>query len=320
MDPKDYKQLLTDTEDAILGEGHRIGILGLNRIALDLLRSLSAAGLTRAVIGIYVAKNPVGFDLSVPVKPLEALLEDQVDALVVASDAMKEQLLSEALPYISGAPKAIIAGYRHFDFRDERFEQLVRNLQVPSIANGYPNCLVHLYQCLTNAARLGLQGGVVEFGTYKGGTTAFLAQTVRRLGQEWPITSFDTFDGFPPRRSFLDMYDNADCVFRDVTAVRRYLDHQGVRLVEGDIVETVDQIAGQPLVLSFVDTDNYTSAMAALGVIQETTVAGGAIVFDHYTGMERFRYTLGERFAAKALEADRRYFNLHGTGVFLRQR
>lgn len=72
--------------------------------------------------------------------------------------------------------------------------------------------------------------------------------------------------------------------------------------------------------LTFIDTDNYTSAKAAIEVVRERTVPGGAIVFDHFTGLNRFRYTLGERIAAKALLDDVRYFNLHDTGVFYRQR
>jgi hypothetical protein len=44
------------------------------------------------------------------------------------------------------------------------------------------------------------------------------------------------------------------------------------------------------------------------------------MVFDHATGIDRFRYTLGERLAARLLLGDARYFHLHGTGVFDRQR
>ena len=42
-------------------------------------------------------------------------------------------------------------------------------------------------------------------------------------------------------------------------------------------------------------------------------------VFDHFTGTDRFRYTLGERMAARVLLDDPRWFCLHGTGVFYRQ-
>jgi O-methyltransferase len=72
------------------------------------------------------------------------------------------------------------------------------------------------------------------------------------------------------------------------------------------------------VVLTFIDTDNFTAARAAIQVIQDRTVPGGAIVLDHFAGVDRFRYTLGERIAAKALLDDIRYLNLHGTGVLYR--
>ena len=239
--------------------------------------------------------------------------------LVVAADTEKEDLLCAALPYISGTPKVIVAGYGHLGFRDPVFDQEQAQLLVPSLANGYPNSLVHLYQCLANAARLGLAGVVAEFGMFKGGTTMFLSKVIERLGANWPVIGFDTFGGFPPRRSPLDMYDHPDCVFTDLPAVRRYLDGRDIEIVAGDIAGTCGRLEREDLVLTFIDTDNYTPAQAALKVARERTVPGGAIVFDHLTGTSRYRYTLGERIAGRVLLDDPRYFNLHETGVFYRQ-
>jgi hypothetical protein len=100
---------------------------------------------------------------------------------------------------------------------------------------------------------------------------------------------------------------------------RRYLDERNVEIVAGDITATGRRLEGEDLVLSFIDTDNYTSAKAALEIAADRTVPGGAIVFDHFTGTDRFRYTLGERMAGQVLLDDARYFHLHGTGVFWRQ-
>ena len=216
---------------------------------------------------------------------------------MVAADAEKEDLLLAALPHIAGTPKVIVAGYGHLAFRDRAFEEEQAQLLVPSLANGYPHSLVHLYQCLANAVRLGLSGTVAEFGMFKGGTTMFLSRVIERLGASWPVIGFDTFGGFPPRRSPLDMYDHPGCVFTDLTAVQRYLDERNVEIVAGDITATCRRLEGEDLVLSFIDTDNYTSATAALEIAADRTVPGGAIVFDHFTGTDRFRYTLGERMA-----------------------
>jgi O-methyltransferase len=160
---------------------------------------------------------------------------------------------------------------------------------------------------------------VAEFGVFKGGTTMFLSRVIERLGADWPVIDFDTFGGFPPRRSPLDMYDHPGCVFTDLPAVQRYLDGRDVEIVAGEIPATCRRLEAEDLVVSFIDTDNYTSAAAALEIAADRTVPGGAIVFDHFTGTDRFRYTLGERMAGQVLLDDPRYFHLHSTGVFWRQ-
>src|ERR1019366_947335 len=124
-----------------------------------------------------------------------------------------------------------------FAYRDATYAEELAGLLVPSLANGYPNTLVHIYQCLSNAARLGLQGSVVEFGMFKGGTTMFISRVIERLGVQWPVIGFDTFDGFPCRRSALDMYDHPGCIFRNLDSVRRYLFGRNVEIIVGDIAE-----------------------------------------------------------------------------------
>lgn len=321
MRDEDYAKLADDTVQELLAGPGTASVLGMTPVTLRLLASLADCGLRAAVTAVYAPKadsestGPFG----VPVRPLRFLSEDESRVLVVASDAEKEDLLLAALPFISATPKVIVAGYGHLAFRDPVFEEERAQLLVPSLANGYPYSLVHLYQCLRNAGRLGLSGAVAEFGMFKGGTTMFLARMIHRLGTGWPVIGFDTFGGFPPRRSPLDMYDHPGCVFTDQAAVRRYLDGYDIEIVAGDITRTCRRLEGEDLVLTFIDTDNYTPASVALGIVRERTVPGGAIVFDHFTGTDRFRYTLGERIAGRDLLDDPRWFHLHGTGVFYRQ-
>jgi O-methyltransferase len=320
MRDEDYARLLDDTQRELLAGAGPAGVLGLTPVTLRLLASLAPAGLDRAVEAVYAPQaDEVTIALTVPVRPLRALRESESRVLVVAADADKEDLLCAALPHIADTPKVIVAGYGHLAFRDHVFEEEQAQLLVPSLANGYPNSLVHLYQCLANAARLGLTGAVAEFGMHKGGTTMFLSRVIERLGASWPVIGFDTFGGFPARRSPLDMYDHPGCVFTDLPAVRRYLDGRDIEIVAGDITATCRRLEREDLVLTFIDTDNYTPATAAISVARERTVPGGAIVFDHFTGTARFRYTLGERIAGRVLLNDPRWFHLHGTGVFYRQ-
>lgn len=322
MRAEDYGKLLEDLEQELTAGARSIGIIGLTSVTLRLLASLAPAGVL-ADAAVYAPEAPAGQanpSLCVPLRPLKGLTQVDHDVLVVATDNEKEDLLLESLPFMQGTPKIILAGYGHLAFRDPLFHAELAQLIVPSLANGYPNSLVHLYQCLVNAARLRLAGAVAELGMFKGGTTMFLSRIIERLGMDWPVIGFDTFDGFPPRRSPLDMYDHPGCVFTDLPAVRRYLEGRNVEVVAGDIAQSCKRLQHEDLVLTFLDTDNYTPAEAALAVVRERTVVGGAIAFDHFTGVNRFRYTLGERMAGRVLVDDARYFHLHGTGVFYRQR
>ncbi len=322
MNPDDYARLLDDLEHELLSGAQPAGILGLTPVALQLLRSLAPAGLLGTVEAIYRAEERAvdGLGLAVPIRGLSELTQADLKVLVVAADAEKEDLLRAALPYIRGTPKVIVAGYSHLQFRDPVFHETLSQLLVPSFANGYPHSLTHIYQCLKNAARLGLAGVVAEFGMFKGGTTMFMSQVIERLGMAWPVIGFDTFSGFPPRRSPLDMYDHPGCFFYDLPAVQRTFQGRDVEIIPGDIVETCRRLTSEDLVLSFIDTDNYTPARAVVELVRDRTLVGGAIVFDHFTGTNRFRYTLGERMAGMVMLDDPRYFNLHGTGVFYRQK
>src|SRR5437588_8578946 len=104
-----------------------------------------------------------------------------------------------------------------------------------------------------------------------------MAQIIERLGAGWPVIGIDSFQGFPPRASALDMYTDPDCHFDDVELVSSYLSRWGVEIVTGDIVHTAGRLRREDLVLTFIDTDNFSAATAAIDVVQERTVPGGAI-------------------------------------------
>lgn len=318
MNPADLSTLLETLKQELSArpETDVLGILGDGPAAYDIVTWLNAAGLAGRLTGVYDTSPQ---EAGLRCRPMEALEQDRPEILIVASDKRKEALIEAAAPHMEASVRLLIGGFDHFRYRDLAFEQETANALVPSFANGYPNCLIHLWQVLQNAARLGVDGTIVEFGMFRGGTTMLLSRFAERLGKDWPVIGFDTFNGFPPPRSPLDMYSHPDCVFLDEAAARRYLAGRNVKIVPGDIVETASQLKERDILLAFIDTDNYTSAVAALDAVQGQIVPGGAIVFDHFTGVDRFLYTLGERMAAKRLLDDPRFFNLHGTGVFFRQ-
>jgi len=321
MPSQEYDRLISDVKDALAGDAQSsFGIIGHTPLTYDLLAFFKGSCSSHRLRGVYCAlTESTTPGLAQELKPLEDLKTDAPSHVIIASDDLKERLLEESAKYLTVNTRVLLVGYQHFHFRDAIFERILRDSLVPSLANGYPYTLVHIYQCLQNAARLNLDGVVVEFGIFKGGTTMLISRFIEELGCGWKVVGFDTFAGFPARRSVLDMYDHPDCVFFDERSVRQYLAGRNVEIVSGDIVTSAKRLADEKVVLAFMDTDNYTPAMAALDIVQERVVVGGAIVFDHFTGRNRFLYTLGERIAAKRLLNDKRYFNLHDTGVFVRQ-
>jgi O-methyltransferase len=57
-------------------------------------------------------------------------------------------------------------------------------------------------------------------------------------------------------------------------SARRYLDGRDIEIIAGDITGTCHRLEGDDAVLTFIDTENYIAAAAALEVVRERTVPG----------------------------------------------
>lgn len=316
MESSVLEKILEDVQENWDMIGGSIAAVGTPADLFELRASLTWRLGYPGLVEMYTQSQDAGETL----RPLHELDGTGSKVLIVTGDADKEALIAAALPYIPTGVRLIFAGYKHYQFQDLRYRQLMEGLLSPSIANGYPECTIHLYQVLANAARLGLQGSVAEFGVFKGGTTQFLCDTIISLGTDWKVYAFDTFQGFPSPKRALDAYDHIGAEYGNLERIRSLLDGLRVELIPGDICETAVALSNVPMILTFVDTDNYSAAHAAISAVIDCTLVGGAIVLDHFTGVDKFRYTLGERMAAtELLVSDPRFFNLHGTGVFIRQ-
>lgn len=304
-----------------LAKGRRlVAILAASAEAITLAADVTRLAGKDSLVGIF---DPDVVECEWPMRPWSELVHARAHVLVIATDTRKERLLAAAAELLDPTgqlPQVILAGTGHQQFEDPLFVDLEAPALVPSYATGHPHTRVHLYQCLQFAGIHGLSGAVVELGAFKGGTTVWLARAVARLGlQDTRVIGFDSWDGFPPRRSLLDLYEHPRCVFTDLDAVRAYAEPYGIELVCGDIAKTAPaRLAEEKILLAFVDTDNYSGTYAALGTILPNLIAGGAIVFDHYWTTNDYLYTIGERLAAKQALEDSGLLNLHGTGVFVK--
>src|SRR5260370_6255349 len=286
------------------------------------MAELTHRGLSHRVLGLF---DPRCLDDREPaVRGWTLLRELRADMLVVCEDAHKEQLLRAYIALTGDPlppPQVVVAGMAHIEYRDSVFDDLNRPAMVPSYATGHPHTRIHLFQCLKAAAEVGLKGAVVELGAFKGGTTAWLARVIAELGLDSKVMGFDSSSGFPTPRSVLDLYEHPRCVFDDLPSVRASLEPLGVELIEGDIFETASRrLNGVPVLLAFVDTDNYSAARAAVEIILRNLVHGGSIVFDHFWTEQQYVYTVGERMAAQDVLQRAGLLQIHGTGVFVNLR
>ena len=312
------EQLAGRTLERVLQRDARaLALLGLTPATLAVRAALNHAGLGNRVIGVF-AEDLLEDDESV--LALSELAARPHDLLVVGEDAGKGALLDAYRARVgerTPPPDVVVAGVGHFAFADPDFDELNAPALVPSYANGSPYTREHLFACLKAAAQAGLRGAVVEFGAFKGGTTAWLARVAAHLGLgDCRIIGLDSWSGFPPRRSVLDLYEHPRCVFTDLDAVRAYVEPFGVELIAGDISDTFCQLQGIPLLLAFFDTDNYSPARSALELCADQLVIGGSIVFDHVAPIPDYIDTLGERMAAYEVLGSRAFLHLHNTGVF----
>lgn len=306
--------------NAISSGSQRILIWGFNPECVDLLSWMYSQGLLRHLAAIVSTNENLAGQShfnEIPIIQPECIHRMSFDTLLVTSDEDKEEVLSAFAGLDDRLPTVIIAGNRNYQFKDSAFTNILKSCPVKPKAGGYPNMLIHLYQSLRYIAEQRLQGIVAEFGVYQGGTTVFMAKVLEHLGHHLPIYGFDTFSGFPQPSSILDMYSDSKCEFSDFPAVERYCAPYGIQLVRGDIRVTSSILNDLSLALSFFDTDNYSACLAALTVCWNRTIQGGILAFDHYFSPDWIT-TIGERIAVLQFMREKRVFNLHGTGIFIK--
>lgn len=316
----DFASVLKQRVLESIGRGKRqIVLWGFNPDCANLLGDLEKLGLLNHVSGIVdpskTKHGQIVFNKTV-VSP-EKIGTLPMDTLAIIEDENKEEALKAFVRVDSRIPEVIIVGSKHFDFKDELFEKLVASCPVKSKAGGYNYMLIHIYQSLRQLLERKVEGSIAEFGCFQCGTTVFMAKILEAFGVARKIYAFDTFNGYPPQRSVLDMFASPKCEFRDLSILQAYCKPFPIELVQGDIAETHTRLKGVPLMFTFFDTDNYSPTKAALELCYEQTVDGGILAFDHFFS-EAWVDTVGERLAVKEVFQGKNVFHLHGTGIFIK--
>ncbi len=257
---------------------------------------------------------------------VESIITDAPSAeqrvIVVCADKEKVQRLRELAKYHwqGHYPQVILGGCQHSEV--ELWQDPVASQPLDSQAHGYPCAMQDLLQECERIRSLQKEGRVLELGTLKGGTL-FLLQKELRNQHGIQFVGFDSWDGKRHRHSLLDLFDMPQFVACEVdyAVSKERLDAQTV-LVKGDISETIRKYFDSPhhtgpILLAFIDTDNYSPAAVALPLIWSSLDEGGCVVFDHYNTYESWYNTIGEHIAAREFFDERTdYEHVQGSGLF----
>lgn len=129
---------------------------------------------------------------------------------------------------------------------------------------------------------------VIEFGSFRGGTTLFLATLLARLYPDAKIYSLDTFSGMPNVDKSLDEHSAGDFQDADLDGFRAAIRDARLTNVEiaiGLFEDTFPAIraSGVEFGLVHIDCDIYSAVRYAQDAIWPNVVPGGYVAFDDAT-------------------------------------
>ena len=305
--------------DSVSQGKEKVLICGINHLGLILASKIKELGLGDRISGFY---DPINLNSSIDISGFSRLqLEDlklqAIDNVIITYDKEKELVLQELNLIGLKSNKIWIYGDKNYDFEDQLFDEIKSSLHVKSIAAGYPEMLIHIFQSILYIENNNIPGDILEFGTFRAGTTVFIGKLLKKLGSRRQIISYDTFDGFPEKKNLLDIFDDRKYINSDFQTVVNYCKGYNIELIRGDIIETIREFKSKPIALSFFDTDNYSATKMALEKVYPHISKNGILAFDHYYSKE-WGNTVGERIAAKEYFKNKNVFNLHGNGIFIK--
>lgn len=145
--------------------------------------------------------------------------------------------------------------------------------------------LINLFLILKYGLK-GVEGDIIEFGSYRGGSAIFLAAAARALGLSTTVYALDTFEGMPDSDSKLDFHHShnfQDVSFEDLLAYKEKLGLNNLIFVKGRFEETALPLLekSQKIILAHIDCDLYTSTRYAIDItLPQLHDHGGYLVFD----------------------------------------
>ncbi|MBV9193480.1 MAG: class I SAM-dependent methyltransferase [Solirubrobacterales bacterium] len=159
-----------------------------------------------------------------------------------------------------------------------------------------------LQACVEAVVRDGVEGELIEAGSWRGGASILIRATLDSLGaQERTVWVADSFQGFPlgetARRSD-EQWSEIDYLSVPLDEVRANFARlgvaAGVEFLPGFFSQTLPGLAGRRWSLVRLDGDTYDATVTALRCLYPGLSAGGFLIVDDYGALADCRRAVDE--------------------------
>jgi O-methyltransferase len=159
-----------------------------------------------------------------------------------------------------------------------------------------------LQSCVEAVVRDGIEGDLIEAGTWRGGAAILMRAVLDVLGEDdRAVWVADSFQGFPsedeqhPDRGLLAAVDYLAVPLEHVRAnFARLGFERGVRFLPGFFEETLPRLAGRRWAVVRLDCDSYEATSIALQSLYPGLAVGGHLIVDDYGALEECRRAVEE--------------------------
>jgi hypothetical protein len=158
-----------------------------------------------------------------------------------------------------------------------------------------------LQECVENVVRDGVEGDLIEAGSWRGGASMLIRATLNALGEaDRTLWVADSFQGFPSTGATgRDGYDlDADLANCDFLAVpldevkanfARLGLSENVNFVPGFFEDTLAQLPPRRWAIARLDGDSYDATRLGLEILYPNVADGGYVVIDDYLPLDDCR-------------------------------
>jgi hypothetical protein len=169
-----------------------------------------------------------------------------------------------------------------------------------------------LQSCVEEVVRDGIEGDVIETGSWRGGASILVRAALDSLDETGrTVWVADSFQGFPAGgNGDLHQRLNADLAAFDFLAVpveeveanfARFGLRDGVRFVEGFFEDTLPGLSGGRWSIVRLDGDTYQATKVALESLYDGLSLGGYLIVDDYLSVGECRAAVDEFRAARGI-------------------